>query len=305
MEIANFCYTWVYMRECNQVLPRGKSVMMFSLLRFLPLPFMSMDSLFLFKLVVTFLVGSLWLTGTTILAERFGSKIGGVIAGMPSTIVIALFFIGWTQTPVAASQATVIVPLIMGIDAIFIITYASLVRRSFPLALLSSLFVWVCFSFALVLIHFNNFSLSLIGFLGLLLFSYVVMEYVLRVKSLAGRNTPLSFSNVLMRGLVSGVIITLAVAFAKLGGPLLGGVFASFPAVFLSTMILTYFAQGRVFSVSVMKTLMLSGTLNTTVYASAVRLLYPLFGLIGGTISSFLLSLVSMYVVFLLVKKIA
>ena len=274
-------------------------------MRFLPFPFMSMDSLFLFKLVVTFLVGSLWLTGATILAERFGSKIGGVIAGMPSTIVIALFFIGWTQTPVAASQATVIVPLIMGIDAIFIITYASLVRRSFPLALLSSLFVWVCFSFALVLIHFNNFSLSLIGFLGLLLFSYVVMEYVLRVKSLAGRNTPLSFSNVLMRGLVSGLIITLAVAFAKLGGPLLGGVFASFPAVFLSTMILTYFAQGRVFSVSVMKTLMLSGTINTTVYASAVRLLYPLFGLIGGTISSFLLSLVSMYVVFLLVKKIA
>jgi len=266
---------------------------------------MSMDSLFLFKLVVTFLVGSLWLTGATILAERFGSKIGGVIAGMPSTIVIALFFIGWTQTPVAASQATVVVPLIMGIDGIFILTYASLVRRSFPLALISSLFVWLCFSFALVLIHFNNFGLSLIGFLGLLLFSYVVMEYVLRVKSLAGRNTPLSFSNVLLRGLVSGLIITLAVAFAKLGGPLLGGVFASFPAVFLSTMILTYFAQGRVFSVSVMKTLLLSGTINTTVYASAVRFLYPLLGLIGGTISSFLLSLVSMYVVFLLVKKIA
>jgi hypothetical protein len=274
-------------------------------LRFPPFPFVSIDSLFLFKLVVSFLVGSLWITGATMLAERFGSKIGGVIAGMPSTIVIALFFIGWTQTPVAASQATVIVPLIMGINALFIITYVSLVRRSFPLALLASLFVWLCLSFALVLIHFNNFSLSLIGFLGLLLVSYVVMEYVLRVKSLAGRNTPFSFSNVLMRGLVSGVIITLAVAFAKLGGPLLGGVFASFPAVFLSTMILTYFAQGRVFSVSVMKTLMLSGTINTTVYASAVRYLYPLFGLIGGTISSFLLSLLSLYVVFLLVKKIA
>src|SRR5579862_5879149 len=81
------------------------------------------DSLFLFKLALTFLVGSLWLTGATILAERFGSKIGGVIAGMPSTIVIALFFIGWTQTPLAASQATVVVPLVMGIDGLFIITY--------------------------------------------------------------------------------------------------------------------------------------------------------------------------------------
>ncbi len=283
--------------------------MIFHLLRFPPafiLPsFLSMDRLFLFQLVVTFLVGSLWLTGATILAEKFGAKIGGVIAGMPSTIVIALFFIGWTQTPVAASQATIVVPLIMGIDGLFIITYASLVRQSFPLALLSSLFVWLCFSFVLVLIHFNNFGLSLIGFLGLLLVSYGIMEYVLHVKSLTGRKTPFSFSNVLMRGLVSGSIITLAVAFAKLGGPLVGGVFASFPAVFLSTMILTYFAQGRAFSVSVMKTLLLSGTINATVYASAVQFLYPLFGLIGGTISSFLLSLLSMYAVFLLVKKIA
>lgn len=264
-----------------------------------------MGSLFLFQLVVTFLIGSLWLTGATILAEKFGSKIGGVIAGMPSSIVIALFFIGWTQTPVAAAQATVVVPLVMGIDGLFIITYAFLIRQSFPLALLSSLFVWLCLSFVLVLIHFNNFALSLIGFLVLLLFSYGIMEYVLHVKSLAGRKTSFSFSNVLMRGLVSGLIITLAVAFAKLGGPLIGGVFASFPAVFLSTMILTYFAQGRAFSVSVMKTLLLSGTINATVYASAVRFLYPLFGLIGGTISSFLLSLVSMYAVFLLVKKIA
>ncbi len=264
-----------------------------------------MDSLFLLKLVITFLVGSLWLTGATIFAERFGSKIGGVIAGMPSSIVIALFFIGWTQTPVAASQATVVVPLVMGIDGIFIIAYALIVRRSFPLALIAALLVWFCFSFALVLIHFNNFGLSLSGFLVLILFSYVVMEYVLHVKSLAGRKTSLSLSNILIRGLVSGLIITLAVAFAKLGGPLFGGVFASFPAVFLSTMILTYFAQDGAFSVSVMKTLMLSGTINTTVYASAVRFLYPLFGLIAGTICSFVLSLISMYIVFLLVKKIA
>ena len=261
--------------------------------------------LFLFQLVISFFVGSLWITGATLLAERFGSKIGGVIAGMPSSIVIALFFIGWTQTPLAASQATVVVPLIMGIDGLFILAYAVIVRQSFLLALLAALVVWVCLSFALILVHFHDFGLSLIGFLLLLLFSYVVMEYGLRITSLAGRKASLSVSNILIRGLISGVIITLAVAFAKLGGPLVGGVFASFPAVFLSTMILTYFAQGPEFSVSVMKTLLISGTINTTVYASAVRFLYPPLGLLGGTISSFLLSLVSIFLVFLLVKKIA
>lgn len=278
---------------------------MFHLLWFLPLASVSIDTLFLIKLIITFLVGSLWITGATLLAERFGSKIGGVIGGMPSSIVIALLFIGWTQTPVAASQATVVVPIVMGFNALFIIIYAFLIRKSFVLALLGGLFVWLCLSLSLVLTHFDNFALSLFGFVVLLLISYLVMEYGLRVKSLAGRKASFSLSNVLLRGLVSGVIITLAVAIAKLGGPLFGGVFASFPAVFFSTMILTYFAQGREFSVSVMKTLMISGTINTVVYASAVRFLYPPLGLIWGTIGAFLISLVSMYIVFQLVKKIA
>lgn len=274
-------------------------------LPFLSLSLTSVDSFFLVKLVITFLVGSFWITGATILAERFGSKVGGVIGGMPSSIVIALFFIGWTQTPIAASQATVVVPIVMGFNGIFIIIYSALVRRSFPLALLSALIVWLCLALSLVLLHFDNFVLSLISFLVLVLISYLVMEYVLHVKSLAGRSRSFSLLNILIRGLVSGVIITLAVVFAKVGGPLFGGVFASFPAVFFSTMILTYFAQGGVFSISVMKPLLLSGTINATVYAAGVRYLYPLFGIIWGTLGAFLISMVSMYLVFLLVRRIS
>src|SRR5260370_11093181 len=116
-----------------------------------------MDSVLLIKLAITFFVGGLWLTAATILAERFGSKVGGVIAGMPSSIVIALFFIGWTQTPAAAAQATVVVPLILGIDGPFIITYAAIVRWSFSLALLASLAVWLGLSLAVVFVHFNSF----------------------------------------------------------------------------------------------------------------------------------------------------
>jgi hypothetical protein len=264
-----------------------------------------MDSVLLIKLAITFFVGGLWLTAATILAERFGSKVGGVIAGMSSSIVIALFFIGWTQTPAAAAQATVVVTLILGIDGPFIITYAAIVRWSFSLALLASLAVWLGLSLAVVFVHFNSFALSLVGFLALLSLSYVVMERVLRVTSLAGRATPLSVSTLLLRAGISGAIITLAVAIAKLGGPLVGGVFAAFPAVFLSTMILTYVARGWAFSAGVMKTLMLSGTINTTVYAIAVRYMYPAFGLIVGTVGAFLLALASMYLVWLLVRKLA
>jgi len=263
------------------------------------------DAIFIFKLLLTFLVGSLWITGATVVAEKFGSKIGGVIGGMPSTIVIALFFIGWTQSPLVAAASTVVIPVIMGIDGLFILIYTYISRFHVPLAILASLLVWFILSLGLVLVHFQSFGISLLCFVLLLGCSYIVMEYHWHVKSIAGRSYAFSLLNLILRGALSGSIITIAVALAKLGGPLLGGAFASFPAVFLSTMIITYLAQGRAFSVSVLKIMMISGTIDVTIYASAVRLFYPTIGLVEGTISAFLLSLVSAYLIYLLVKKIA
>jgi hypothetical protein len=54
------------------------------------------DASFWLKLILSFIVGSLWVTLTTLSAERFGSKVGGLIGVLPSTVVIALLFIGFT-----------------------------------------------------------------------------------------------------------------------------------------------------------------------------------------------------------------
>lgn len=262
------------------------------------------DHIFLFKLLISFIIGSLWITGSTILAEKLGPKVGGVIAGMPSTIVIGLFFIGWTQTPFIAAQSAVIVPIAQGISALYVLIYVYLVRRNFLLSILVSLCMWFVLAVGLVFFKFNNFALSLLGYALLLCISYLLMQYVLHIKSIRGQNYHFSISNVIFRAMLSGTIIVLTVTFARLGGPLVGGAFASFPAVFTSTMIISYRSQSSAFSSGVMKILMLSGTTNVTVYATAIKFLYPLFGLIGGTLSSFLISLVSTYLIFLLVKKI-
>ncbi|MCP4683701.1 MAG: DUF3147 family protein [Desulfobacterales bacterium] len=37
--------------------------------------------------MLSFVVGGLWVAGTTFIAEYFGTKIGGIIGGLPSTIV--------------------------------------------------------------------------------------------------------------------------------------------------------------------------------------------------------------------------
>src|SRR5204863_2309322 len=127
-----------------------------------------------------------------------------------------------------------------------------------------------------------------VGLVVLLFFSYLFMEYVLKIRSIHGQSYAFSLSNVALRVFISGPIIILSVVLAKLGGPLVGGIFASFPALVLSTMIITYLTQGSTFTKSVLKILMVSMSINLTVYALAVRFLYPLFGFVAGTVSSFL-----------------
>jgi len=119
----------------------------------------ALDQTFLIKLALSFLVGSIWITTVTMVAERFGSKIGGFIGGLPSTIVIALLFIGLSQSTEAASQAAVMIPLVMGINGFFILVYLALVHHGLIKALFAALVFWFLswflFSFRPALIVFG------------------------------------------------------------------------------------------------------------------------------------------------------
>lgn len=57
------------------------------------------------------------------------------------------------------------------------------------------------------------------------------------------------------------------------------------------------------FSAAVMKVMMVSGTLNPTVYAISVRHAYPAFGILWGSLLSFGISLISTYFVYLFVQR--
>jgi uncharacterized membrane protein (GlpM family) len=248
-----------------------------------------MDNIFLLKLFLSFIVGSFWITTGTVLAEKHGTKIGGLVAGLPSTILISLFFIAWTQSTRVAVEATTIVPIIGGINCLFIVAYIFLLRINFWLALSGSLLVWLLFSSALVLIKFSSLTLSLIAYICLLIISYYVVERKLQIKSESGKKIRYTSSIMIFRGLFSGFIIALTVVLAKIGGPLLGGMFAMFPAMFIGTLFITYFAHGASFSSAVMKASIL-GAIGVVIYGVAVRYTYLPFGLWAGTFISIIIS---------------
>lgn len=262
-----------------------------------------MDHTFLLKILLSFIVGGIWITLSTIIAERLGSKLGGVLAGLPSTIIISLFFIGWTQSPEVAVQATTVVPIIMGINALFVVVYALLRNSNFYIAVGGALAFWACASFILAAVKFSSFLISMIGFAVFVIFSYFILEKWHSFPSASKKYVKYQLPILLIRGVLSGLIIAFAVIMTKVSGPLLGGMFSAFPAVMLSTMIITYFAHGTDFSLAVLKIITVSGPVNVVVYAIAVRFLYGSTGLVLGTVISFIISLISSFLVYVFVKR--
>jgi hypothetical protein len=263
----------------------------------------SMMDIFLLKLFLSFLVGSLWITSATIIAERLGTRIGGMIAGLPSTVVIALFFIGWTQTPTIAIQSTSIVPIVVGINALFIVAYIFLSRFNFLIGIVGSLLAWFVLSLGLVFLKFDDILYSLIGCVVLVIISYYILEKRLKIKSVGKKAFKYTIPQLLFRGILSGGIIAFAVIMTRVGGPLLGGAFSMFPALMLSTMIITHLAHGREFSAAILKATMISASITIPIYAIAVRYAYLHLDLLLATILSFVISLISGYFIYTFVSK--
>jgi uncharacterized membrane protein (GlpM family) len=258
---------------------------------------------FSLNLLLTFLVGSTVVTLATVGAEKFGSKVGGFIAGLPSTAAIGLFFIGLTQSPKAASAATSVIPLIFGFNGLFLVSYAIAARRGAAIALTGALMVWMALSLSAIFLKIRHFGFSLGAFTVLLVGSYLVLEKILRIGSASKVTLFYTPGQIVFRALFSGSIITLAVFLGKIGGPIWGGVFSAFPAVFISTQVITSQSGGMEFSRTLTKSMLISGLINVTVYAAAVRTFYLSHGLAGGTAIAYAMAGLSACATYFFIQK--
>ena len=261
-----------------------------------------MDALFWYKLGLSFVVGGSWVAVTTCFAERYGSRIGGLIGGLPSTAVVSLFFIGFTQTPHVASEATTIIPVAQGVNGLFIIIFILLIRWGLSSALSGGLVIWFVMATVIVLLDIHHFWKSIAGWLFLLFGCYAFVEKGLKISSRGKITLQLTSSQVIYRALFGGSVIVFAVFIGKLGGPVYGGIFATFPAMFLSTLFITHRTGGADFSKATAKSLMISGLINVPLYAVAVRTCYPLMGLALGTATALIFSFGTGYLSYFFIK---
>ncbi len=265
-----------------------------------------MTQTFIIKWLLSLIVGSSWVTLSTMIAEKVSGKIGGLILGLPSTAVVSLLFVGITQDIDASIEAATVVPLSSGLYCFFFLTYLLLTRKGFKIALTGSLLVWFSFAVLAFLLNIKSFTISVIAWLIIVPISiFIVTKFMKIDNDLKPKKK--SSSSLLFKAVVSGIVISTIVLLSKLLGAVWGGIFATFPALTISTLLITAKSGDLEFTKVIMKNVLISTTTTIGIYAIIVRFVYPEFGIYLGTLISYaimlLISAPLYYLVFERVKK--
>jgi hypothetical protein len=247
------------------------------------------DYIFYFKVFLSFLTGGIFTAITLYAAEKYGPRVGGIIAGLPSTTAVGLFFIGYTQTPQAASQAASLMPAAVGGSLVFVIVYVGLCRKiGYKLSLLTASVVWLAISLPLAYYRFENIYIATLFFILAWLITLRYMQGQ-RIDPKKPEKISYTFGQKIARSSFSGSIVASAVLVSNLFGPLWGGALAAFPAMFLGTFIILCRSYGCEYSRAFATNTPL-GLFGVIPYLLGVHFLYPGYGLIAGTLASYLFS---------------
>ncbi|MFA6528791.1 MAG: DUF3147 family protein [Candidatus Gracilibacteria bacterium] len=259
---------------------------------------------FLIKVILSFLIGGFWISATTLFTENKGSKIGGLISGLPSTILLACVFIGITQEPDFVAQAMQTLPLALIIDNIFLLILILLIGKGLFKSLTIGLAAWLLLAIGFNYITGLNYYLSILIFLTVTFCILFVTEKILKIESAKENKKPYTKTQIITRGLFGGMIIATATITAKLLGTYWAGIMSAFPAMFMSSMIILSRNQSPKFAQATGKILILS-SISPLIFSSAVIYTYPHFGIVFGTIISYLIAGIWTTIAYPIVKKLA
>lgn len=261
-----------------------------------------MEYSLLYHTIIPFALSALVVILVTIIAEKYGTRTGGVIGTLPSTIIIAFLFIALDKGVQFASESVAIVPAEMGINLIFLLLFALLSQKRIVVALAGSLLGWTLLTIVIYYSNLTSIIVSLAAYIVCFLLAFLTLDKKKKITSqdtIKVHYTPLKL---LGRSLIAGIVIAIAVTFSNVG-VILSGIFSVFPAIFLSTMLISLREHGAQFTGAMAKG-MIYGSPSVVSYAVAIHFLYPLIGILAGTIGAFLIALVVTMVLFMLRKKI-
>jgi len=227
----------------------------------------------------------------TVVIERLGGVVGGLLGTLPTTIVPASIGIARASSSTDAMQAALFaVPAGMLLNALYLALWRFLPARlpasSFggrlALMLSTSLGLWAAAAFLLVT-TLDEVALGAKGAAGVAALTALVGLVLTRVQPASAKTAPRRVGPVVLvaRGLAASLAVGAGVVIAARGGDAAAGIASVFPAIFLTTMVSLWLAQGEAVSASAVGPMMVGST-SVSAYAVLAALLFPSFGLAVG-----------------------
>lgn len=239
-----------------------------------------------FQILQSFLIAGLWIAGATLIAEKLGSKAGGAVANLPSTILVSLVYVAIVRSPEYAADAALAAPLGMAVNTLFLFIFILMLRFHLAWAMLVSLCFWFLMAWLISLSSGITVLFSIGFYFIAMITAFLLLEYVVKVPSAGRQKAIFRWWTLLVRALFAGTVVAVAVTISTFANSFWTGIFTVFPAVMLSTMTILTIAQGANFARAVGKTMVLA-SVNIVVYAVAVHWTYQWFGVLWGTLLSF------------------
>jgi hypothetical protein len=224
---------------------------------------------FIWRVILSFIVGGSYAATLIWISERFGTKIGGILTGLPSTVFISLTFIALTSGNSVAHKSALIIPAMTGASLVLVYSFTRLLHLKPALALSSGIGIWLICAVSIVKLQIVDIVIAVLIGVVLSLATKVAMRrypYNLKSSSIITRNT------YIYRILAAGTVIAFAVIMARVAGPVWGGVFASFPATYVTTLYILRKSQGVDYAQAVARQLPVSNG-STMIFAVIFYLL--------------------------------
>lgn len=257
-----------------------------------------MSTALLLHLALGFAVGGVFIAGCSLVAERLGPRLGGLLTGMPFTVVVTFLFVGYTDSPQRVVEESTFVPVALALNCVLLATFGRLARRRFVLALPAAVGIWVLLAAAAVRWIPRRMDAGLL----LLAFSYLVARANLPREAGPSR-LPTSASHlaqIVLRALVGGSAVALGIWLGSSSGPFMAGISSSFPVTGVTTLGLVSWYRGMSFAAEMVRPMMTSGSVTILVYALAARVTYPEAGVGVGTLLALLVSTAAAGLLYLL-----
>ena len=252
------------------------------------------------SILLSALLAGVVATAVTVAIEKWGGLGGGLLGTAPSTIVpagIGMYLAGGEEALIASMS---IVPLGMLLNALFLGAWLVLPRwlgsTSKPLlwTSLGALALWSVLGL-LMLVLVDGVLAESMDERGLALFGSVLLFLTAVVFNRRPHPTPkgtnaVSKTVLTARGTMAAIAIGVAVWLAGLGYPLLAGLASVFPAIFLTSMVALWLAQGPTVPRGAAGPMMLGGA-SVAVYANLAMWSLPAYGVVMGSLIAWVASI--------------